>query len=334
MAASIRCLLLVLKESHAEWDTILPIVEFAFRTSVSAETHLAPMDIWLGRDVRMPVDMSLNVSNSANPGSPEAYVQDVRKRLELMYRIQAEQESESRKKMIEKYNTKSRPYTFLEGDLVYLNDPVLRDEKTRKLAPQWSGPFEVIQVETPHSLRLRDLLTQKDVPNAIHIDRLKRCWSSRESFLGQPVKRNPSVPESILEQRGQKYLVHYSTPENGDPNSRIPDKWVKMSDIPSLLLEEWRKSHRKDGGKRVRPLKHQSDPTPESDEYESCEDFSDVEGSAPNPKRDLKDQKSTYKRVAPKKVLKTQDENLPVARKSPRNLARVDYRELDSHGFH
>ena len=347
MSASIRCLLLDLKESNAEWDTVLPIVEFAFRTSVSAETHLSPMDVWLGRDIRMPVDMTINTPDSTSPTSSDAYVQEVRKRLELMYKIQAEQESTSRKKMIEKYNTTARPYTFLEGDLVYLNDPVLRDDKTRKLAPQWSGPFEVIEVSTPHSLKLRDLLTQKDVPNAIHIDRLKKCWSSRESFLGQPEKPNLSVPESILDQKGQKYLVRYSTYENDGLNSTKSDKWVKITDVPSLLLEEWRKSHRKDGEPRSRPQKHQlhqrhqRDPSPSNEDvnYDSTGNIEDsTSNRKPKPNVQISKQsvqKSNIKRIVPKKALSdTVNNDLPFAtRRSQRNVPRVDYREFDDHGF-
>ena len=131
MAASIRCLLLDLKDLNAEWDTVLPMVEYAFRSSVCAETHLSPMDVWLGRETRQPVDLSINVGEAPTPatlGSPEAYVQGIRKRLELMYAIQANQEAASREKMIEKYKQRARPAQFSKGESVYVNEPDLRDE--------------------------------------------------------------------------------------------------------------------------------------------------------------------------------------------------------------
>jgi hypothetical protein len=99
-------------------------------------------------------------------------------------------------------------------------------------------------------------------------------------------------------------------------------------------LDEWRKSHRKDGGTRARPLKRQNDPTPLSDEDESSDDPADVDDYAPNPGPYTSDPKPTSRRVAPKKISASRNENLPLATKrSPRNLARVDYREFDSHGF-
>jgi hypothetical protein len=123
-------------------------------------------------------------------------------------------------------------------------------------------------------------------------------------------------------------------PENGDSHGQIPDKWVKISDIPSNLLDEWRKSHRRDGGSRARPLKRQSDPTPLSDEDDSSDDPGDVEDAVPNFRPNASDPKPSKRRVAPKKISETRNENSPVAtRKSPRNSTRVDYREFVNHGF-
>ena len=101
-----------------------------------------------------------------------------------MYKIQADQEAASREKMIEKYNEKSRPTSLLEGDFVYINEPVPRDEKTRKLAPHWRGPFVIEEVASPHSLRLRDPTTHKELPSLIHVDRVKKCWADPETVLG------------------------------------------------------------------------------------------------------------------------------------------------------
>ena len=119
-----------------------------------------------------------------------------------------------------------RPCQFEKGQLVYLNNPAPLDGTPRKLAPLWVGPFEIVEVVTPHSVHLRDLLTQKDVVSDVHVDRLKRCWGSRDSFLKQPtVPIEMPEPDCILQQRGQgstpRYLVRFHAKSDG---VQVPDK--------------------------------------------------------------------------------------------------------------
>ena len=334
MAASIRCLLLGLKDVGVEWDAVLPMVEFAYRTSVCPETSLSPMDVWLGREVRMPVNLTLNPTDVATPSSPEAYALNVRKRLKLMYEIQADQEKVARENMIEKYNEKSRPVVYVEGDLVYVNEPCLHDEKTRKLSPQWKGPFLVTEVASGHSLKLRDLITKKDLPSLTHVDRVKRCWSDPEFFLGQqPSVVAPDVPVAIVEQKGQRYLVRHQPP-GSHVAAPARNKWMRLSDIPESLVEEWRRLHRKDGGARVRRLHPDGEPPPTRESVESNDRVSDnnaplvVSYQAPP-------NQNSVKLVPPTKDSDVARNDVPVGiRRSPRNLPRVNYSEFDSHGFY
>ena len=333
MAASIRCLLLDLKEQNAEWDTVLPIVEFAFRSSVNAETHLSPMDLWLGRDVRMPVDLTLNTGDTITSGSPEEYVKNVRRRLEFLYKIQADQESASREKMIQKYNERARPVTFLEGDLVFVNNLVLDEDKTRKLQPHWKGPYVVEEVCSPHSLRLRDLVTKKELPSVIHVDRVKKCWTAPEVFLEkEQAKVNPPTPEAIIDQKGQRFLVRYRAPPDSPSAGQAIEKWLKEPDIPSALMKEWRTCHRKDGKMRIRRSTERNDVPPVSSEDEETDVLPDVDRPqiiiSPNvPQVDV------GKGVLPKKRADVADDVAAGRRRSPRNLPRLDYKELSEYGF-
>ena len=78
--------------------------------------------------------------------------------------------------MIERYDrAKAHSCLFEQGHLVYLNNPVPRDGQPRKLAPLWVGPFEILEKVSPHSVKLRDVMTLKELPNDVHVDRLKRC---------------------------------------------------------------------------------------------------------------------------------------------------------------
>ena len=333
MAASIRCLLLDLKDQNAEWDTVLPMVEFAFRSSVSAETHMSPMDLWLGRDVRMPVDLTLNTGDATTSGSQEEYVKNVRQRLQLLYKFQADQESASREKMIQKYNERARPVTFLEGDLVFVNAPVLDEDKTKKLSPHWRGPYVVEEKCSPHSLRLRDLVTKKELPSVIHVDRVKKCWTAPEVFLEEEqAKVDPPTPDAIIDQKGQRFLVRYRAPPDSPSVGQAPTKWLKEPDIPSALMKEWRTWHRKDGKVRIRQPTERNDVPPLSSEDEETDVLPDVNHfpviTSPNvPQVDV------GKRVLPKKRADVADDAAAGRRRSPRNLPRLNYREISEYGM-
>ena len=329
MGASLRCLLLEYKDKDLEWDDILPMVEFSFRCSASPISHLSPMDLWLGRAVRMPIDLALGSPEPLSAESTEAYMETVRRRLELMYRIHQETEAKSRKAMIQNYDeTRARPFQFQKGQLVYLNNPAPLGATPRKLAPLWVGPFEIMEIVSPHSVKLRDLLTQKDLTTDVHVDRIKKCWGSRESFLQQPpAKIDDSEPECILEQKGQganpTFLIRYRVDSDGN---RLPDKWLRSVLVPAPLVVEWRKTHRMDGIERRRKAKHQQDPVslPGSDD-----DVSAWSGDGDN-------NVSTHhasRKTVPKKRQDHQEPAPAAIRRSPRNVPRVDYREFDTDGY-
>ena len=133
---------------------------------------------------------------------------------------------------------------------MYVNEPVLRDEKTRKLAPHWKGPLVIEEVASPHSLRLRDPATQKELPSLIHVDRVKKCWADPETILApQPARLNPLQPSAVVEQKGARYRVQFVA---NDGSMESSTRWLKESEVPNSLLSAWRVDHRKDGGVRLR----------------------------------------------------------------------------------
>ena len=325
MGASLRSLLLEFKDKDLEWDDLLPMVELSFRCSASPTSHLSPMDLWLGRSVRMPIDLALGSPEPFSAGATDEYMQTIRRRLELMYRLHQENEAASRKEMIQRYDEKrARPCVFQKDQLVYLNNPAPLDGTPRKLAPLWIGPFEITEVTSPHSVKLRDLLTQKDLSSDVHIDRLKKCWSSRESFLHQPpVSVESPDPECIVQQKGQgsspKFLVRFRVKSDG---SRIPDKWLRFVEVPAPLVAEWRKFHRKDGAVRKRKDSHQQDPIDLESDAESNNGVSCG-----------RDARHKGRKVVFERSQKSQKSVPSVLRRSSRNVPRVDYKEYDDDEF-
>ena len=257
MTLSLRCLLTESQEKN--WAKLLPFIELGLRSSVGPNSNLTPMEIWLGRSVRLPIDVALNVKPEISSDSPEGYIQQIRKRISLMYQVQRETDAQARKAMKEKYDmTKARPEVFTEGMLVYLHDNVLKGDQVRKTTNVWRGPFKIIENNSEHSVRLSDIYTGEILKSLIHVDRLKKCNNKEEAFIDttELESNEPLSCESILEQKGRagslKYLLRYGTRKDG---SRSEDKWLKPSDVPEALIASWHMEHRKsDGAIRKRKL--------------------------------------------------------------------------------
>ena len=210
--------------------------------------------------------------------------------------------------------------------LVYLRDDVQRsDLLSRKLSAQWIGPYEITKVVSPHTVRLRELLTQKNLVTDVHIDRLKRCWSERSSFFAQPsIKAELHRIECILQQKGQtenpQFLIRYETADDG---SRPLDKWVRAHDVPESIVSEWRKTHCKNGELRKRQMR--------SAEKEILTD-TEIQDTASDTDDENTEAENMIKTT--QKVKHESDDNkIRGTRRSLRNLARVNYQELDSRGF-
>ena len=86
MSATIRCLLLEFPDKS--WDDLLSMVEQALRSSVDTSSQLSPLDIWTGRQVRLPADMAYNVEDPISSVTSDEYIKGLRRRLEIMYKIQ------------------------------------------------------------------------------------------------------------------------------------------------------------------------------------------------------------------------------------------------------
>ena len=177
------------------------------------------------------------------------------------------------------------------------------------------------EVASPHSLRLRDRATQKELLSLVHVDRVKKCWADPETVLGpQRAEQNPPRPSAVVEQKGARYCVQFVV---NDESAETSTRWLRESEVPESLLSAWRVQHRKDGGARLRrPI--QQDTIPSVSYFKrrgrkTSQDTSEDETDCPT---------ASKKRVTPS----ANTSPVPL-RRSSRNVSRVNYRELDSSGF-
>lgn len=145
------------EDNHAIWDTLLPKVGCAIRSSVHETTGLTPFFVNFGReyisagDQHQTHNFSNNVRQNIAPSTRELenLFKDVRKRLDV-----AHQRSKPR------YNLRRRPVSYAVGEKVFRKNYVLSDASkqfTAKFAPKYVGPFLIKRKLSPVTYELADI---------------------------------------------------------------------------------------------------------------------------------------------------------------------------------
>ena len=156
-----------------EWETHLRRMCYAYNTSVHPTTGFSPFQLMFGREARMPVDIMLGTTNSAETTLPQ-YVTRLRTSLETMYGYVRDHMEHKQAKQKVRYDARSEGKPFAVGDLVWLHSPAVPRGKSRKFHRPWTGPFRVVAKPSDTIYRLQHVQFRRRRP-VVHFNRLKPC---------------------------------------------------------------------------------------------------------------------------------------------------------------
>ncbi|GBG81024.1 hypothetical protein CBR_g31580 [Chara braunii] len=132
------------KPNQVDWDEKLALIASLYNNAVHSATGVSPNSLLLTFKPRLPLDF-LQPENqpSAAPGTL-----DFTYRYERLMQQAVEQMHKAQAAMIESENKHRRPSTFQVGDRVWVKSSELGQEHgiSRKLMPQYFGPWEVLDV--------------------------------------------------------------------------------------------------------------------------------------------------------------------------------------------
>ncbi len=130
-----------------DWDKLLQYVQFAYNTSVNASTKCTPFEMMYGRKPKLPLDLLLPELEMDLELDPENYAANLKKTLQMAYKL-AKENSDCRL-LKEKlyYDRKSRAAKYEIGDLVLLLDESTKKNVNNKFKKRWKGPYKVLEVD-------------------------------------------------------------------------------------------------------------------------------------------------------------------------------------------
>ena len=208
---------------QVDWDTYLPYVMYAYRTSVQESTKETPFFLMFGRPSREPLDLHLRPEESAILPVSETKPAMVTRMHAAFDLVQAHLQ-EAHQKQKRYHDKSSRERDIRVGDEVLLLDERVPVGHTKKLHPPWKPGYRVIRKVGPLNFQLEHP-NQRGKVLRVHINRIKlqkpqRTWpkeTERESDGDLTKGRHDSPLDRWLQEERRRYRP-------------FPDHWSSISE--------------------------------------------------------------------------------------------------------
>ncbi|KAJ9555770.1 hypothetical protein OSB04_010384 [Centaurea solstitialis] len=189
------------------WDTHLPLVEFAYNNSFHSSIGMAAFEALYGRKCRTPTCW-LEAGEKQFAG-PEIIQETADKVKSIRERLKAAQDRQ--KSYADK---KRRPVYFQVGERVMLKvspwKGIIRLGKRGKLSPRFLGPFTILEKVGLQAYRLELPPEMDGIHPTFHVCYLRKCLADEESVIPlseirvDTGNRCIEEPEAILERKTKK----------------------------------------------------------------------------------------------------------------------------------
>lgn len=160
------------QKNQSHWDTLLPMLMLAYRSSSHASTKMSPNKMVFGREVTLPmaaaIGRPLQERNAIE--TLDDYVQDLRIELAHIHDIARENIRETSNYQKRHYDSNAKARKYKVGQCVWLHDPTRHKGVCSKLVNKWKGPYLITRVLDDLICLVKRSKSMK--PKAYHIDRL------------------------------------------------------------------------------------------------------------------------------------------------------------------
>jgi hypothetical protein len=187
----------------SDWDEQLPLAELAINSApVASLGDRSPFELYIGRNPAHAVDRVL--TGDAPSLAAEQAAADVpaaEQRLERMRAAWTAARGDllaAQRRMAQQADRHRRDVTFKVGDMVWLSthDLTFKDERARKLAPLFCGPFPVTEVVNKNAYRLA-LPAHFTIHPVINVSRLRAFVDDRAAFPDRPATLARPPPDAV-----------------------------------------------------------------------------------------------------------------------------------------
>ena len=229
----------LVNENQDNWDSLIPQILMAYRTSTQSSTGVTPYRMMFGREARLPVDLMVDGDPpSEQRQMPNDYVMTQKLKLDQAFKLARKNTRAAMQRYRDYYNANTTENTLQVGDRVWRQSQVKKKGRSSKLSPKWEGPYVIIKKITDVVFRLKRKNSRKRV--VVHFNSLKKCLtvdekreSERKKITTQSATENDRViPEErhhapLRDDESDDEWIIESSSNNDiseDPPNNIPEE--------------------------------------------------------------------------------------------------------------
>ena len=175
-----------------DWDQHLSAAEFAYNNSKQASTGMSPFYLATGQNPLTPANL-LHFSEESNVQTTNEMLEN----MSTLIKIATENLNEAQQRQSQHANTRRTELYFNIGDKVLLSSKNISldtqaKRPSKKLQPKYIGPYEILEVISPvtYKLKLPPTLTIHPV---FHVSLLKPYQENSLEFKSRIIKHLPPV---------------------------------------------------------------------------------------------------------------------------------------------
>ena len=152
-------------EDQRNWDEFVPYAVYVYNTTTHTATELTPFELVYGFKSEVPSALRDSPSIQYNY---EDYLTELKGRLQTAHEVARQKLILHKEKSKEQYDKGTEPFKLEVGQQVLLYDETVRRGRSKKLSPQYIGPYEVLSVNGVNATIKKGRGTQR-----VHVNRLK-----------------------------------------------------------------------------------------------------------------------------------------------------------------
>lgn len=160
-------------DHHSNWDTLIPYVMMAYRSSIHETTGCTPNRLMLGREVSTPVDLMYQVPASIKRVPQNRWVWELQEWIEEAHAFVQKHINESMQRQKKIHDKRLNWCLFEEGDKVFVFFPTKKPGHSPKFTSFWRGPYEI--KKRCSEVNYLVICGRRGRAQVIHIDRMLPC---------------------------------------------------------------------------------------------------------------------------------------------------------------